>query len=71
MLNNLQQENNFDFLFIKAVLLLLVDKFHTNENQNLFFIINNKLLKVRNVIKNGKSDDFETFDLFLILHLCL
>jgi hypothetical protein len=65
ILNNLQQENNFDFLFIKAVLLLLVDKYHTNENQNLFFIINDKLLKVRNIIKNGKSDDFETFDLFL------
>jgi hypothetical protein len=65
VLNNLQHENNFDFLFIKAVLLLLVDKYHTNENQNLFFIINDKLLKVRNVIKNGKSDDFDTFDLFL------
>ena len=65
ILNNLQQENNFDFLFIKAVLLLLADKYHTNENQNLFFIINDKLLKVRNAIKNGKSDDFETFDLFL------
>ena len=65
ILNNLQQENNFDFLFIKSVLLLLVDKYHTNENQNLFYIINDKLLKVRNVIKNGKSDDFDTFDFFI------
>ena len=65
ILNNLQQENNFDFLFIKAVLLLLVDKYHTNENQNLFYIINDKLLKVRNIIKNGISDNFEIFDLFL------
>ena len=65
ILNNLQQENNFDFLFIKCVLLLLIDKYHTNENQNLFFIINDKLLKVRNSIKNGKSDDFELFDFFI------
>ena len=65
IINNIQQENNFDFLFIKAVLLLLVDKYHTNENQNLFFIINDKILKVRNNIKNGKSNDFDTFDFFL------
>ena len=65
ILNNLQQENNFDFLFIKCVLLLLIDKYHTNENQNLFFTINDKLLKVRNSIKNGKSDDFELFDFFI------
>ena len=65
ILNNLQQENNFDFLFIKCVLLLLIDKYHSNENQNLFFIINDKLLKVRNSIKNGKSDDFELFDFFI------
>ena len=65
ILNNLQQENNFDFLFIKCVLLLLIDKYHTNENKNLFFIITDKLLKVRNSIKNGKSDDFELFDFFI------
>ena len=65
ILSNIQQENNFDFLFIKSVLLLLVDKYHTNENQNLFCIINDKLLKVRNDIKNGKSYDFETFDFFI------
>ena len=65
IMNNLQQENNFDFLFIKCVLLLLIDKYHSNENQNLFFLINDKLLKVRNSIKNGKSDDFDLFDFFL------
>ena len=65
ILNNLQQENNFDLLFIKCVLLLLIDKYHSNENQNLFFLINDKLLKVRNSIKNGKSDDFELFDFFI------
>ena len=65
ILNNLQQENNFDLLFIKCVLLLLIDKYHSNENQNLFFLINDKLLKVRNSIKNGKSDDFELFDFFV------
>ena len=65
ILNNLQQENNFDFLFIKCVLLLLIDKYHSNENQNLFFIINDKLLKVRNSIKNGKSDDFDLFEFFI------
>ena len=65
ILNNLQQENNFDFLFIKCVLLLLIDKYHSNENQNLFFLINDKLLKVRNSIKNGKSDNFALFDFFL------
>ncbi len=65
ILNNLQQENNFDLLFIKCVLLLLTDKYHSNENQNLFFLINDKLLKVRNSIKNGKSDDFELFDFFI------
>ena len=65
ILSNIQQENNFDFLFIKSVLMLLVDKYHTNENQNLFCIINDKLLKVRNDIKNGKSNDFETFDFFI------
>ena len=65
ILNNLQQENNFDLLFIKCVLLLLIDKYHSNENQNLFFLINDKLLKVRNSIKNGKSEDFELFDFFI------
>ena len=65
ILSNLQQENNFDFLFIKCVLLILIDKYHSNENQNLFFLINDKLFKVRNSIKNGKSDDFELFDFFI------
>ena len=65
ILSNIQQENNFDFLFIKCVLLLLIDKFHSNENKNLFFIINDKLLKVRNNIKNGKSDDFDLFNFFI------
>ena len=65
ILSDLQQENNFDFIFIKCVLLLLIDKYHSNENQNLFFIINDKLLKVRNSIKNGNSDNFDLFDFFI------
>ena len=65
ILNDLQQENNFDFYFIKVILLLLVDKYITNENKNLFLLINDKLTKVRNLIKNAKCDDFETFDFFI------
>ena len=63
-IENLNIENNFDLLYMKVNLLILIH-YVNNDNIMSFYIFNDKLNKLRNAIRKGNCEQFTVFEFFL------
>ena len=61
---NLNIENNFDLLYMKINLLILIHYVNT-DNIISFYIVNDKLNKLKNAIGKGNCEQFQVFEFFL------
>ncbi len=61
---NLNVENNFDLLYMKVNLLILIHYVNT-DNIISFYIVNDKLNKLKNAIGKGNCEQFQVFEFFL------
>ena len=61
---NLNIENNFDLLYMKVNLLILIHYVNT-DNIISFYIVNDKLNKLKNAIGKGNCEQFQVFEFFL------